>query len=228
MHSTKTTHDGARIYSPLLLSLYDFLIMNVLSPYVWRCAPRHFVDLYHDCMSPNHADIGVGTGYVLNQCAYQPGQVRIGLFDLQQNCLDYTARRLARFQPETYRCDALARIEVNAARFDSIALGGILHCIPGDLADKGAVFDAIEPLMHGHTKVFGYTLLNQGVAKTLASRVTYWLLEQLKVINGPNDSASQLQQELKKRFTTTEVTVIGCVALFVAHSPITHPAPTPT
>jgi len=220
MNTINTTRDGARIYSPLLLSLYDTLIMKVLSPYVWRCPPRHFVDLYRRCMTPNHADVGVGTGYVLDRCAYLPGQVRIGLFDLQQHCLDYCARRLARFQPETYQCDALAPIEVNAARFDSIALGGILHCIPGDMAAKGAVFDAIAPLMHARTTVFGYTILNQGVTKTIASRITYFLLKQLKVINGPDDSAQQLKQALAQRFRSTEVTVIGCVALFTAHTPV--------
>lgn len=216
MHSTRTTQDGASIYSPLLLSLYDLLIMQVLAPHVWRCQAVHFTDLYRDHMSRNHADIGVGTGYVLDRCAFQPGEVRIGLFDLQPNCLKHTARRLARFQPETYQCDALEPIRVGAARFDSIALGGILHCIPGDMAAKGAVFDAIQPLMHSETRVFGYTILNQGVRKTPISRLVYFILQNLKVINGLDDSEKQLTQELSRRFKAVDVTTIGCVALFVA------------
>jgi hypothetical protein len=220
MQTIRTTQDGVRIYRPILLSFYDFLIMRVLTPYVWRCPAHHYTDLYRDVMSRNHADIGVGTGYVLEQCAYEPGEVRIGLFDLQQNCLDYTARRLARYQPETYQCDAMRPIHINADCFDSIALGGILHCIPGDMTEKGVVFDSIKPLMHARTKVFGYTILNQGVSKTLLSRATYFILQKLKVINGLDDSASQLTQELRKRFRTIEVKVIGCVAIFVAQSPI--------
>ena len=220
MHSSRTTEDGVRIYSPVLLSVYDFLIMKVLTPYVWRCPARHYTDLYRDLMSRNHADIGVGTGYCLDRCGYEPGEVRIGLFDLQKNCLAYTARRIARFEPETYQCDALRPIRSAADRFDSIALGGILHCIPGDLADKGVVFDSIQPLMHARTKVFGYTILNQGIAKTLLSRATYFILQKLKVINGLNDSASQLTRELKKRFRNFDVRVIGCVAIFTAHSPL--------
>jgi hypothetical protein len=220
MQYTRTSHDGARIYSPLLLSIYDFLIMKVLSPVVWRCPPIHFLDLYRDFMSPNHADIGVGTGYVLDRCAYEPGEVRIGLFDLQQNCLDYTTRRLARFGPESYQCDALEPIQVDADRFDSIALGGILHCIPGDMAKKGVVFDSIKPLLHPSTKVFGYTILNQGIEKTALSRMVYFLLQKLKVINGVNDSASQLTLELKKRFQFIDVKVIGCVAIFSANTAI--------
>jgi Methyltransferase domain len=176
MQAIRTTKDGARIYHPLLLSIYDFLIMRVLAPYVWRCPEKHYADLYRDGMSRSHADIGVGTGYFLDRCAYQPGEARIGLFDLQKNCLKYAARRIARFQPETYQCDALEPIQACADCFDSIALGGILHCIPGDMAEKGVVFDSIKPLMHARTTVFGYTILNQGIKKTVLSRITYFIL----------------------------------------------------
>src|SRR5579871_893066 len=133
MAPNRSTSDGVRIYGAWLLAFYDFLIMRVLSPIVWRCDIRHFSDLYTAWMSRNHADVGVGTGYFLDRCRYQPGEVRIGLFDLQQNCLDYTARRLARFQPETYRRDAMQPLGIEGEGFDSIALGGILHCIPGDM-----------------------------------------------------------------------------------------------
>jgi hypothetical protein len=220
MHTTRTTQDGIRIYGALLLPCYDFLIMKVLSPYVWRCPAHHYVDLYRNLMSNNHADIGVGTGYVLDRCEFKPGEARIALFDLQQNCLDYTVKRLARFHPEVYQCDAMEPIRVDADRFDSIALGGILHCIPGNMAKKGAVFDAIEPLMRSGATVFGYTILNHGVKKTLASRITYFILQKLRVINGLEDSATQLALELKKRFTFTDIKVAGCVAIFTAHSPI--------
>jgi len=224
MHTIRTTQDGVRIYRPLLLSIYDFLIMRVLTPHVWRCPAYHYTDLYRNFMSRNHADIGVGTGYVLDRCAYEPGEVRIALFDLQKNCLEYTARRIARFQPETYQCDALEPIWVGAGSFDSIALGGILHCIPGNIEEKSIVFDSIQPLMHSRTKVFGYTILNQGIEKTVISRVTYFILQKLKVINGLNDSASQLARALEMRFKSSEVKVIGCVALFVAHSPVPTPS----
>lgn len=220
MQARRTTQDGARIYSPLLLSIYDFLIMEVLTPYVWRCPAAHYADLYSRCMSRNHADIGVGTGYMLDRCNYQPGHVRIGLFDLQPNCLRYTARRLARFTPEVYQCDALSPIVTGAQPFDSVALGGILHCIPGDMATKGAVFDSMKPLMHSATNVFGYTILNRRISKTPLSRLTYFLLQKLRVINGHHDSAAQLTDELQKRFTSVDVKVIGCVALFEARSPI--------
>lgn len=220
MSLNRSATDGAHIYQPWLLSFYDFLIMRVLSPIVWRCDVRHFADLYTAWMSRNHADVGVGTGYFLDRCRYAPGEVRIGLFDLQQHSLDHTARRLARFQPETYRRNALEPLHIDGAGFDSIALGGILHCIPGDMTHKGAVFDALKPLMRQETRVFGYTILNRGIRKTTLSRLVYFILQRLKVINGLEDSAAALQAELQKRFRTIHVRVVGCIAIFVAHAPL--------
>ncbi len=221
MKNTRTTYDGARIYSHGLLACYDFLIYRVLSPYVWRCDPKHFFNLYQKHMSCNHADVGVGTGYFLNQCVYEPEDVRIGLFDLQPNCLTYTAHRLARFQPETFQCNALEAIPFNGQRFESIALGGILHCIPGDFAEKGKVFDAIKSLISPATHVFGYTILNRNIRKTPLSRFVYFLLHTLKVINGERDSAGQLHAELSKRFKRVNTHIIGCIALFNASEPLT-------
>ena len=219
MRTTRTTLDGVRIYTRCLLACYDFVIYRVLSPYVWRCDPRHFLELYHRHMSGNHADVGVGTGYFLNQCLYTPGAVRIGLFDLQPNCLRYTAARLARFQPETFECDALEPIPFTGERFSSIGLGGILHCIPGNLTEKSIVFDALESLIEPASRVFGYTIVNRGVRKTLLSRIVFFLLHRMKVINGESDSAAQLQAELDKRFKKVNVRVIGCIALFEATEP---------
>lgn len=219
MHTFATTHDGARIYSPLLLSIYDFLIMRVLAPLVWRCPAHHYSALYLSFMGRRHADIGVGTGYMLDRCHYQPGEVQIALFDLQTNCLEFTARRIARFSPALYQCDAMQPIKTGAGQFDSIALGGILHCIPGDLTEKGVVFNNLRPLMHSATTVFGYTILNRGVRKTPVSRITFFILKHLKVINGEYDSPDDLTAQLQQRFAVVDVRVIGCVAVFSAHTP---------
>lgn len=216
MTAVRTTDDGIRIYTPPLLAVYDLLVMGFLSPCVWRCPAEHYETLYRTQMSPNHADIGVGTASVLNRMSWMPGEVRIGLFDLQPNCLRAAARRLRRFRPETYLCNALEPIRITGPRFDSAALGGLLHCLPGDMREKGAVFDCIRPLLSRRGRVFGYTILNREVKKTPLSRTVHFILEKLRVINGPADSASQLRAELEKRFEHCNVEVVGCVAIFRA------------
>jgi RNA-binding protein YhbY len=87
------------------------------------------------------------------------------------------------------------------------------------MGEKGAVFDALLPLMHSGATLFGYTILNRGVRKTLASRAVYFVLRKLRVINGVDDSAEQLTAELNRRFNATDVRVIGCVAIFTARMP---------
>ena len=213
----RTVHHGIRIYSKALLSIYDLLVMRVLTPFIWRCPAANYRDLYSRYMSPNHADIGVGTAYVLNQSRYQPGQVRIGLFDLQPNCLRYAARRLARYQPEIYQRNVLEAINIEAKGFDSVAMGGLLHCLPGDITQKAAAFDSIKSILNKNACLFGYTILNQEIEKTWLSRCVYFILQKLKVINGVEDSPSQLKHELDKRFVHCNVRILGCVALFRAY-----------
>lgn len=219
MQITRTVDDGIRIYSKPLLAVYDLLVFNILSPFVWRCHAKIYFELYWKHMTRNHADIGVGTAHILNRCKYKPGEVRIGLFDLRANCLVFAARRLSRFKPETYQTNVLEPIQVNSRGFDSVAMGGLLHCLPGEMASKGLVFDSIQPMLNKGGCVFGYTILNKEVNKTGMSRFVYFLLQKLKVINGLEDSASQLLFEIEKRFSNCSVKVIGCVAIFWAGSP---------
>ena len=47
--------------------------------------------LYQEHISLNHLEVGVGTGYFLQHCRFK-GTPRIALMDLNQNCLDMTAR----------------------------------------------------------------------------------------------------------------------------------------
>ena len=219
MSTPATVHDGARFYSHWLLAIYDVLIMKLFTPYVWRCKPHHYVNLYDEHMSTNHADIGVGTGYVLDKCRYAPGNVRIGLFDLQPNSLKFTAKRLHRFSPESYLRNAMEPIHISSEKFDSVGLGGLLHCIPGDLLQKGQVFTSLTPIMKPDSRVFGYTILNRGIRKTWLSRGIYYLCQKLKVINGVDDCASDLDHELTRHFKQHNLKTIGCVAIFSAQHP---------
>ena len=118
--------DPAGIYSPAGLRFYDRFVMGLLADRVWCCPSRHFVDTYREHLRPAHADIGVGTGYCIDQC--EPGPTaRLALIDLRQNCLDYCARRLERFHPETFVRDAREPILIDAKRFDSIGVRSARH-----------------------------------------------------------------------------------------------------
>ena len=57
---------GQAAYTPMALAFYDFFILNVIVPYIWRCPIKHPLRLYREHLSSNHLEIGVGSGYFLD------------------------------------------------------------------------------------------------------------------------------------------------------------------
>jgi hypothetical protein len=212
--------DSIKVYTKAGLGLYDPLIMCLLVKHVWGCHPSRLVGHYREHVTSNHADIGVGTALCLDRCGFSVPDPRIALIDLQPTCLEYAARRLARYQPQSFVRDALQPIHgIPGPRFDSIALGGILHCLPGDLRRKSAVFDNIAPLTRCGTKIFGYSLVVDEVHRQLRRRITHRFLNSIRVIDNTNDRLADLNRELSARFIDCNVELVGCMALFSAVVP---------
>jgi hypothetical protein len=209
--------NSIKAYTRLGLHVYDPLIVNLVAPRVWDCSPDALVEHYRKHVTSNHADVGVGTGYFLDRCGFDSSQPRLALIDLQANCLEHAARRLARYRPQTYVRDALRPIEgVPGGPFDSITLGGIIHCLAGDLSQKSRIFDTVAPLARAGTKIFGYTLVYDGVSLRARRRLVHGVLNRLRVVDNKNDRLCDLHRELSTRFTDCKVETIGCMALFSA------------
>ena len=207
--------DPIGIYSRSGLHFYDSFVMGLLADHVWGCPPERFVETYREHLRSRHADIGVGTGYCIDRCEPGPNG-RLALIDLRRNCLDYCARRLERFDPETFVRDAREPIHIDTDRFESIGLGGLLHSLPGNIRDKAAVFDAIAPIAAPDTVVFGYTLVRDGAHETLRRRLMHRLLNGLRIIDNDRDHMADLAAELGRRFTNCRLRLIGNVAFFSA------------
>jgi hypothetical protein len=217
------TPDSIKAYTPLGLRLYDGLIMYFVLKHVWGCNPDDLVDHYRQHVTSNHADIGVGTGYCLDRCGFGSPAPRLALIDLQSNCLEYTARRLSRYRPQQYVRDVLRPVhDIPGERFDSIALGGVIHCLAGDLRAKASVFDRIAALGKPGTKIFGYTLISDDVPRRARRRVVHWLLNTLRVVDNSRDRLSDLTAALTSRFIDCRIEPIGCMALFSAVVPERH------
>lgn len=209
-----------KAYTKLGLHVYDPLIVNLVAPRVWGCDPEVLVDHYRRHVTSNHADIGVGTGFFLDRCGFGTPDPRLALIDLQPNCLDHTARRLSRYRPSTYLRDVLAPLTaLPGGPFDSVALGGIIHCLAGHLPLKSRVFDNIRSLTQPGTKIFGYTLVYDGVPERASRRLVHPLLNRLRVIDNANDRSSDLHAALSARFIDCNVELVGCMALFSAVVP---------
>jgi hypothetical protein len=208
--------DSIRIYTRANLHLYDAVVMGVLARHVWGCPADTFVEHYRRHITSNHADIGVGTGYCLDRCGFPTPDPRLVLIDLQLNCLEYAARRLARYRPQLLRRDVLQPMPKLSRRFDSVALGGVLHCLPGGMRHKGRVFDSLRSLMHPGSKLFGYSLVTDPAQRRLRGEVVLDLLNNLRVIDNSGDRASDLARELSSRFEQSSVEQVGYLAFFTA------------
>lgn len=205
---------GQAIYTRRNLALYDVLVHGVSNRFVWRCPTRRLLEHYRRCVSANHLDVGVGTGYFLDRCAFPSPSPRVALMDLNPQSLAYAARRIARYRPETYRRNVLEPIAVEAPPFDSLGATYLLHCLPGSIAEKAVAFDHLRTLLHPGGVLFGATLLQGGVARTRAAVRLMAFYNRRGIFCNERDDLDGLRRALEQRFHDVAVEVAGCAALF--------------
>ena len=214
--SREDVNAGQAVYSKFFLTIYDFLILGIFCRFIWRCPSRFILENYNRNISANHLDVGVGTGYNLEHCTFPADKPRLALMDLNPNCLEVTGRRLERYSPEIYCGDVFEPFDTGAERFDSIALNGLLHCIPGTMKDKGVVFENAKQVLNPGGIVFGCTILNIGVKKSVAAKMMMQVTNKNKAFSNLQDGLDDLREELAKRYQDVSIDVIGCMALFSA------------
>jgi len=192
------------------------MILGIFCRFIWKCPSRIILDNYNKNISENHLDAGVGTGYNHDHCQFSSKTPRLVLMDLNQNCLEVTTKRLTRYSPGIYCGDVFEPFDTGSERFDSVALNGLLHCLPGTMKDKAVVFDHAKYVLKPGGAVFGCTILNKGVEKGVAANLMIFMTNRRKVFSNREDCLDGLKEELLKRFKNVSVNIIGCMALFSA------------
>jgi len=210
---------GQAVYTRRLLTAYDFLVLGVSNRFLWRCPTPKLVDFYNRHVTANHLDVGVGTGYFLDCCRYPVSSPRIALMDLNPDSLDFAARRIARYQPEKYLRNVLEPIADPPAKFDSVGVNYLLHCLPGTILSKATAFDHLRELMNPNAVLFGSTLLQGGVRRNWAAKRLMTFYNDKGVFTNELDDLNGLRAALEQRFYDVEVNVVGCAALFSGRSP---------
>lgn len=205
---------GQAIYTKQALGAYDFVVLGVSNHFIWKCPTRRLVEHYDRHVTSNHLDVGVGTGYFLDKCRFRSPSPRVALMDLNQNTLDFASRRIARYQPETYRRNVLEPIRFDAPKFDSVGVNYLLHCIPGSIESKSVAFDHLKALMNPGAVLFGSTLLQGGVDRTWFAKRLMDIYNKKGIFSNQADDLDRLTTELRKRFSDVVVEVVGCAALF--------------
>ena len=205
---------GQAIYTKRTLSAYDFIVLCVSNRLFWKCPTRHLVEHYNRHVTANHLDVGVGTGFFLDHCRFPSPAPRLALMDLNQAALDFASRRVARYQPETYIRNVLEPISFDCAKFNSVGINYLLHCVPGSIESKAVAFDHLKALMNPGAVLFGSTLLQGGVDRNWFAKRLMDLYNRKGIFSNENDDLDALKRVLGHHFSSIAVEVVGCAALF--------------
>ena len=207
---------GQAVYTKRTLAIYDFVVLGISNRIIWKCPTRRLEKHYSEHLTANHLDVGVGTGYFLDRCRFPSQTPRIALMDLNVATLEFSSQRIKRYHPETYCRNVLEPISIDAAKFDSVGINYLLHCIPGSVASKAVTFDQLKALMNPNAVLFGSTLLQGGVPRNWLSRRLMDAYNKRGIFSNQRDDLSGLKCALNQRFREVAVEVVGCAALFSA------------
>jgi SAM-dependent methyltransferase len=210
---------GQRIYTPLVLRVYDVFVLGFSNRLAWQCPSVTMLERYEWHVGRRHLDLGVGTGWYLDRCTWPVEQPEITLLDLNENSLSLAAGRLARYAPRTVRANVFDPLPLGDARFESAAANYLLHCLPGPIESKAAALAAnVRPYLEPGGLLFGSTILGRGVTHTRIGRRLMRLYNAKGIFSNAEDDERGLEQGLAATFTNVQIEVVGAVALFAVRT----------
>jgi hypothetical protein len=207
---------GAAVYNRAVLAAYDALVVGFSNSVAWKCPSRWLVEFYNENVSAEHLDVGVGTGYFLDKCRFP---------------VSSPARRVRRHHPSydltgVHLANALGPLDLGEAKFGSIGVNYVLHCLPGrlssgdqtsgDQTSKSAVFRNLKPWLRPGGVLFGATIRGVGVEHGFLARKLMDVYNAKGIFSNRSDSAEGLRAALGQHFEVASLRVVGCVALFSA------------
>ena len=210
-----------KVYTNAMLLIYDFFVLSFSNTVIWRCSSNHILKLYKKCISDNHLEIGVGTGYFLKKSI---GKIndnsRLVLMDINSNCLKRALKNIHHKNAECRQIDIfhIESIKTKIQSFDSIGLNYVLHCLPGAIAkEKVEIIQCISQLLNPGGLVFGSTIIsNTGRHSRISLFFSFLYNNILKTFNNKNDTYEDLKKSFNSCFSEVQITQIGSVALFIA------------
>lgn len=209
---------GIALYSRPFLSIYDRFALGLTCRLVWKCPSKNMLDLYNKYVTANHLDIGVGTGYFMDNCVFPDANPTLVLMDLNSNSLQVASKRLARYNPVVRRHNVLEPFDTETATFDSIGIMNLLHCLPGNMDAKRVVLENAKSVMNPDAVLFGSTLLYKGVKRNpMATFILEWNNNR-GIMTNKDDDVEVLRESLQLCFTRSSVEIVGCMALFYAYN----------
>ncbi|WP_285425568.1 bifunctional 2-polyprenyl-6-hydroxyphenol methylase/3-demethylubiquinol 3-O-methyltransferase UbiG [Pseudomonas sp. efr-133-TYG-103a] len=216
---TDSSAAGAAVYSPFTLALYDAWVLGISNRYAWRCPTKEvLLPFFRANAGLRHLDIGVGTGYYLAN-AQLPADTQITLLDLNPSSLEAAKRRIDRPGTRTLQHDVMTPIPGDEL-FDSISLFYLLHCLPGPLDAKAAIFGTLKHNLQPGGVLFGATILGDEAGHNGFGRKLMAVYNKKGIFGNRGDTQLGFEAHLRQHFRDVTLKREGKVLLFRAAQPI--------
>jgi SAM-dependent methyltransferase len=211
---------GQSEYTPFFLKIYDPLVLGFFTRVVWRCPTTRLVEPYRRHVRPRHLDVGPGTGYFLERAGLPEGSP-VTILDPNPNVLRHVTRRLRHLDVTSIEADVLKPLPVDGP-FESAALHGVLHCLPGPRSRKATAVANVASVLSPTGILFGASVLGRSCPHTWLSRRVLGALNRRGVFDNLEDSEEALRSFLTASFEQVELETIGSMAIFAAARPRTN------
>lgn len=210
---------GQSEYTRPFLMVYDRVVLGFVAWFVWRCPTSRLVEQYRRHIRDRHLDVGPGTGYFLERSGLSDGS-QVTILDPNANVLDHAARRLRHLDITAVEADVLKPLP-GVGPFDSAALHGVIHCLPGPLARKAGAVANVAAVLAPTGVLFGASVLGTTGPHTWLARRVLNALNRRGVFDNLDDTEAGLREMLGASFERVELETVGSVAIFAATNPRT-------
>jgi SAM-dependent methyltransferase len=219
MERDDPAYAGQREYTPFFLRIYDPLILGFFTPVVWRCPTSRLVEGYRRHIGRPHLDVGPGTGYFLDRAGLPDGSPAT-LLDPNVHVLEHASRRLRRLEITTVEADVCKPLPVQGP-FDSAALNGVLHCLPGPLPRKAAAVANVAAVLAPAGVLFGASILGRSGRHTWLGRRLLEANNRRGTFDNLGDTEEGIREILEASFGQVKLETVGSMAIFAAANPRT-------
>jgi SAM-dependent methyltransferase len=221
MEREDPAYRGQSEYTATFLRVYDAIVLGLFLRFVWRCPKSRLIDGYRQHIRDRHLDVGPGTGYFVERSGLPDGS-QITILDPNQNVLDYATRHLNRLDVTPVRADVLKPLPVDGP-FNSAALHGVIHCLPGPLARKAVAISNVADVLAPDGVLFGMSILGSSGPHTWLSRRMLKAVNRRGTFDNLDDTADGIEGILSASFGQVELETMGSVVIFVATNPVAQP-----
>lgn len=222
MDRADPAYRGQSDYTPLLLNLYDPLVLGPIARFVWRCPTPRLLERYRQHIRAPHLDVGPGTGYFLARSGLPRGS-RVTILDPNRNVLEHASRNLRHLDVTAVEADVLKPLPVDGP-FDSAALHLVIHCLPGPLSRKAAAVANVAAVLAPTGVLFGASVLGTSGSHTWLARRMLDAFNRRGSFDNLDDAEEGLRSIVEESFERVELEIVGSVAIFTATSPRMPPS----